>query len=1041
MTLEEKRQLAIQSLKEKMINKMKKIKSSDDTIENILYNISDEAEKNLLRIFDYCHRQFEYQCKYFELTNTIFIPNIYCNKNKTFYILNFIDQYRDRKQKIINEFINSFSQIKIKQFSLKQYRRILKWFSDDLLFIIDKYKVNFSKDNRRHIKCEYCGKKFFTCNNNDHYCSEECAKNIKNKRQKASKIQHYYDGYYMDIHHFVRSGWEHNIARILQWLELDYDYECHVFTLSNGLTYIPDFYVYTDDTYYEIKGEMRTNTLTKYNMFREEYPDKKFIIIDSKIYKALLEQFPNINFDLHMPIIKSHLNNITKYRHNNINYEQWELNYEFYTNRRYIFNNIELISTKNIENNNSLYLLTIDDLDKIPNDKLLDKYQVMQLLNLTQTKLKNLISVGLINYYLINENLYFTKAFILKFQKLTNTNRQIQITTIQNQLQIKYKLQNNKTEIIIDDTINEFERNIMYILRFLNIEFTYESEALEYSCDKYIISKIYIPQENNYYFITPAYTQNYRNQLNELKLWNKANINIVIIDQNTYDLLISIFSKKIPQLIIPKYMSIAINNQNNEITLINNSSYHYCFACGKLLTNKRKKYCSKECWTKARHKYIQQQCLNCNQKFSILKMDQSYIYFCSEQCSIEYEQKHLHDNTISSGECKYCSKHFVYLNKNKKHLFCSSTCAKQYQIEKHQKTFICKECGKTFTNQNHRVFCSTSCNAKWNYKHNRAINTVVDETIKIFPTSAYYMDIHHYVRNNQEHNIARILQINQINYEYLPKQFKLSTGEILIASFLTTIDNIYYIIANTISTEKLKKQIALAINEYGIDNFCLIDKQIYTDLIQQYLLKSLITQHIAINNFNNQLLDKLRNITVYDCNKINYEFWELDYKFYTNKRYLNENNNIAEEHLKNYICIDDITDINKNNIKQSLHINKIRFSIINNKMYLFKPDLEILKITINQLSKRKYLKLNREYKYTRQCAYCEKIFKTNVANKKYCSSTCANKVHENNRTSKIICSHCGKEYIIKGRKAINNKHICRDCYYKLLNTPEIKKTS
>lgn len=1049
-----KKQLMVLGLKEKMINNLKNIQSINDSITNILFMVPDEAEQNLLKILNYCNEQFEYQCHYFDLGNTIFVPNIYRLKNDTFYICKFSDLYQgsDRKR-VIEQFKQQYSNVKLRQLSIKQYRRILKWFRDDILFTVEKYKINFSKDNCRRIKCECCGKKFFTRNNNDRYCSEECAKNRQNKISKASKVKHYRDGYYMDIHHYVRSGWEHNIARILQYLQLDYDFECHMFTLSNGLVYIPDFYVYADNTYYEVKGEMRTNTLTKYNMFREEYPDLHFVIIDGSTYNDLLKQFSTINFDLHIPVIKSSLNNVIEYRHDKIHYKSWELDYKFYTNRRYVFNNIELTSTDVIKQNDLLYSYSIDVLDKIdkvdiidtidtiPETKLIDKFQTMQILNLTATRLKGIVSAGLINYYLVDGYIYFTKAFILEFQERSAMNRRIQVATIQNQLQLSRKLANSKTEVIIDDTINTIERNIMYILRFLNVDFTYESEALEYSFDKYIISKIYVPQENNYYFITPAYTQNYRNQLNELKTFNKNNINIVIIDQNIYDLLLTIFSKKIPQLIIQEHISIATSNQLNEIESINGSSYHRCLFCGKMLANKHKKYCSTECWTKARHKYAKQQCLNCGQEFQVLKQDQSYIYFCSDQCSLEYEQKHLHDNTIIVSECKHCKKRFVYLNKHKKHEFCSYNCAIQYQRNKRTKTYICKECGKEFTHYTPRVFCSTSCNAKWNYKHCRSINVGYSGT-KIFPTSAYYMDIHHYVKNNWEHNIARILQINQLSYEYLPKQFKLSTGEILVISFYVAVDQKYYVITNTISVEKITQQIELVVTEYNINNICLIDKQVYMDLISHYLLKSLINHHIAVdsNNLGDRSVNELKNITTFDYNNMNYESWELDYKFYTNKRYLNSQSNIPDEQLENYVSIDNITNIKKSNVRQSLRSNKLRFSMIDDTTYLFKPDLEVLNITVNQNLEHKSVDKNISYKYTRECAYCGTVFKTNVANKKYCSNKCANKVASASKPGReITCSCCGKKYTVNYSIKKNKQLVCRDCYYKMLNTPEIKR--
>ena len=53
---------------------------------------------------------------------------------------------------------------------------------------------------------------------------------------------------------YVRSTWEANFARILRYLEIEFDYEGKRFTLKDGLTYSPDFYMTKRDMYYEIKG-------------------------------------------------------------------------------------------------------------------------------------------------------------------------------------------------------------------------------------------------------------------------------------------------------------------------------------------------------------------------------------------------------------------------------------------------------------------------------------------------------------------------------------------------------------------------------------------------------------------------------------------------------------------------------------------------------------------------------------------------------------------------------------------------------------------
>ena len=150
-------------------------------------------------------------------------------------------------------------------------------------------------------------------------------------------IVNYREGYYMDIHHFVRSGWEHNIARILQYCQLDYDYECYKFSLSDGTTYTPDFYVHIDDTFYEIKGIIDELSRHKIELFRKDYPDKKLIVIYDTIYYELLKQFPNINFKKHVAVYNTpyYTYNYIEYRHDQIQYEEWELDYKYYTNKRY----------------------------------------------------------------------------------------------------------------------------------------------------------------------------------------------------------------------------------------------------------------------------------------------------------------------------------------------------------------------------------------------------------------------------------------------------------------------------------------------------------------------------------------------------------------------------------------------------------------------------------------------------------------------------------------------------------------------------------
>ena len=213
---------------------------------------------------------------------------------------------------------------------------------------------------------------------------------IKDDKYKHLNKQ-YYSGYYMDIHHFVRSGWEHNIARILQWNQLDYDYECYTFKLSNKSTYTPDFYVYADDTFYEVKGEMHEDSFNRIQLFKKEYPDKKLIIIDKLIYNDLIYLYNNINFNKHVCIynILYYTYDYKQYRHNNIKYEQWELDYKYYTNQRY---NLLI---------NEYYTIK----------------EITTILNIPMQKINTYCNNGLLPFTIINNQYYFPKSDIDIFVK------------------------------------------------------------------------------------------------------------------------------------------------------------------------------------------------------------------------------------------------------------------------------------------------------------------------------------------------------------------------------------------------------------------------------------------------------------------------------------------------------------------------------------------------------------------------------------------------------------------------------------------------
>ncbi|MCL5407358.1 MAG: DNA polymerase III subunit alpha [Patescibacteria group bacterium] len=92
-------------------------------------------------------------------------------------------------------------------------------------------------------------------------------------------------GFRSDLGHYVRSSWEADFARILQFHRINYQYEPKTFHLikNNGevLNYTPDFYVPSENTFYEIKGWLHNLDAEKIKLFQEQYPQNNFVIISA----------------------------------------------------------------------------------------------------------------------------------------------------------------------------------------------------------------------------------------------------------------------------------------------------------------------------------------------------------------------------------------------------------------------------------------------------------------------------------------------------------------------------------------------------------------------------------------------------------------------------------------------------------------------------------------------------------------------------------------------------------------------------------------
>lgn len=103
--------------------------------------------------------------------------------------------------------------------------------------------------------------------------------------------------------YYLRSKWEANFARYLQWLQdnksiLSWEHETKTFwfeEIKRGVrSYLPDFMVINfDSSHYwvEVKGYYDAKSLTKIKRFRKYYPQEELRLIDKEWFAKNSKKF------------------------------------------------------------------------------------------------------------------------------------------------------------------------------------------------------------------------------------------------------------------------------------------------------------------------------------------------------------------------------------------------------------------------------------------------------------------------------------------------------------------------------------------------------------------------------------------------------------------------------------------------------------------------------------------------------------------------------------------------------------------------------
>ncbi len=165
-----------------------------------------------------------------------------------------------------------------------------------------------------YVKCPVCEKDFWKIPAvTQIFCSNRCFHKVRfgNDRPKSGVTNRFgmsgtKSGKRADLGIFVRSSWEANYARYLNWLQssgliLSWEYEAETFEfdkIKKGTKfYTPDFKVEMPDhtiEYHEVKGYMHPKGKTALARMKKYHPHIKIILIQKEEYYALKSKMSKI---------------------------------------------------------------------------------------------------------------------------------------------------------------------------------------------------------------------------------------------------------------------------------------------------------------------------------------------------------------------------------------------------------------------------------------------------------------------------------------------------------------------------------------------------------------------------------------------------------------------------------------------------------------------------------------------------------------------------------------------------------------------------
>ena len=93
----------------------------------------------------------------------------------------------------------------------------------------------------------------------------------------------------------LRSSWEANIVRYLQYMKIKFAYEPRRFYLTKKLSYLPDFQLLSDNPWnakwLEVKGFWSKFDKRRLLTFVKKYPKETLVVIGRDKYKLLAKEY------------------------------------------------------------------------------------------------------------------------------------------------------------------------------------------------------------------------------------------------------------------------------------------------------------------------------------------------------------------------------------------------------------------------------------------------------------------------------------------------------------------------------------------------------------------------------------------------------------------------------------------------------------------------------------------------------------------------------------------------------------------------------